>query len=234
MEAKYKLVIFDCDGTLVDTAVDVAHCFNEALAACGFPSCSFDTISSLIGKPLEEIVGGLIRSKGMVPTEEDIMSVSDAYRSIYAESPKPNTKPFPGIVELLSALTDADVAIGVNSNKPEPALIDLIQKLFPQHDIRIAGYTTDRPVKPDPTGALEMVRREGLEPNDAVYVGDTAVDVETANNAEIDCVFVTWGQGTHDLFNRGGSTVCCDTIDELRIALGVYHAPPIAHNNRNR
>lgn len=187
-----KLVIFDLDGTLVNTIEDVCWCFNEAISSYGYPGREHAYISSLVGKPLEEIVSKLLPDD---IDQEDVRKVSLRYREIYNASEKPNTKPYPGIVSLLRALVSSGVSIAVNSNKAHEIACDVVEQMFPDMKIIVSGYGDVPTVKPHPEGAKLLMENYGVRPEEAVYVGDTIVDVETAFNAGIDCIWVTWGQG---------------------------------------
>lgn len=189
---RYRLVIFDCDGTLVDTATDVAQCFADALEECGFPRCSYEEVAALLGKPLPEIVSGLLPI-GVI--REDVEKVSSAYRALYSTCPKENTVLFSGMGELVDSLIDSGIAVAVNSNKPEPALIELIGALLPDRDIAMAGFLDGREPKPSPEACLQLAKQAGCEPGESLYVGDTIIDVETANAAGMSCAIVEWGQG---------------------------------------
>lgn len=212
---QYKLVIFDCDGTLVDTVCDVALCFSAALEECGFPRCDLDAVVPFIGLPLEEIARGLLAMGGSEFSDTDVEKVSLAYKRHYAASDLSNTAPFPGVVELLDELVANGVAIGVNSNKPESALIELLGNCFPGSHLDIVGFVPGRPSKPNPNGAVSIVERANVAMRDAVYVGDTVVDLDTAINAQMDCILVAWGQGGPDLRERPELVAYCDTPQEL-------------------
>lgn len=208
-----KLVIFDLDGTLVNTIEDVCRSFNDALEACGFTKRDNSYIASLVGKPLEEII------KALLPEGEssDIVSkVSLKYREIYHASDKPNTKPYPGITELLNLLQKDNIAIGVNSNKAHEIACDVVNRMFPGIDIKVSGYGDAPMPKPSPEGAKSLMDCFGVSPRDTIYVGDTRVDVDTAQNAGVDCIVVTWGQGGHLLYQGGDGYMTVATAGQLK------------------
>ena len=213
-----KLVIFDLDGTLVNTAEDVTACFNAALTNMGFPGCTLEQVCALLGKPLEAIVQGLLPQDA---PEHAVADVSAEYRRVYKTADKPNTRPYPGVVACLEALAAQGIKLAVNSNKPHPAACDAVAQLFPTVDMAVAGYGKVDTTKPDPAGALLLMQEAGATSQETVYVGDTIVDVETAANAGCPCVIVTWGQGTPDLYHDARIAHVVDDAASLAAALGV-------------
>ena len=189
------LLIFDCDGTLVDTLTDVGRCFNMALAACGFPQHPIAAYGGFVGGNLETVVSKLL--PGDMNCQDNVDRVKGIYRRIYAEDPKPNTLPFDGIQELLYCLKRDGFSLAVNSNKAQALTEKVIQKHFPADTFdAIVAYDENRPSKPDPYGVEAICRVCGKNLNSAIYIGDGRSDVLTAKNAKIPCIFVTWGQGT--------------------------------------
>ena len=124
------LIIFDCDGTLVDTIIDVARCFNMALATCGFPQHPIEEYREFVGGDLETVVSKLLPSESN--SSDNINRVKCAYRHIYAEDSKPNTVPFDGMVNLLRKLKLHNILLAVNSNKAQVLTEDVINKNFPK------------------------------------------------------------------------------------------------------
>lgn len=191
---KYELVIFDFDGTLVDTITDVALCFNAALARCGLPQHPPERFGAFVGGDLETVVSRMLPPDAV--TEENITRVKTEYRALYAAGEKPNTKLYDGMWELLLALKACGCALAVNSNKGQALLEGLIGQMFPTGFFdAVVGYCEACPSKPDPTGVRSILHECGVLPEKAVYVGDGMSDVRTAYNAGIDGIFVTWGQG---------------------------------------
>lgn len=209
-----KLIIFDVDGTLVNSIDDVVDCFNESLVACGFPSRDYASIASLIGKPLETIVAGLIDDN---PTSPDTIRVAKTYREVYAASPKSHTAPYPGMDTLVEELLAQGVYVAANSNKPHENAVKVLERLFPGCPIKVSGYGDVASVKPSPEGALKLILECGVTAEETLYVGDTLVDVETASNAQIDCVIVTWGQGNYEQLRADPRvSALVDTAAELK------------------
>lgn len=209
-----KLVIFDFDGTLVDTITDVGICFNEALRECNFPQHSLDRFGSFVGGNLETIVSKMLPSDQI--TEENITQVKTLYRKLYLNSSKPNTKPYPGMMELLYELKQKGVTLAVNSNKGQDLLDDMVEKMFPPDFFSaVVGYHESRPSKPDPYGVDMICMQAGYTREDAIYVGDGKSDLDTAENAGIPCLFVMWGQSTEEVKQNSRPYARVDNTDQL-------------------
>lgn len=192
-----RLVIFDFDGTVVDTITDVGICFNQALAANGFPEHLLQNYSRFVGGNLETVVSRMLPTEQI--TTQNIDRVKKLYRQLYLESRKPNTKPYPGMIELLMALKEKGVVIAVNSNKGQALLDQMVKQLFPHEFFAsVIGYEESRPSKPDPYGVMLICKECSCSPETAIYVGDGKSDIDTSQNAKVPCVLVHWGQGTEE------------------------------------
>ena len=198
----------------MDTIYDVALCFNGALTECGFPEHSIEAYNGFVGGNLETIVTKLLPEQDR--TEYNIERVKKAYRSLYSNSAKKNTKPYAGIPEMLYHLKERGFTLAVNTNKGQILTDELLDKLFTKELFSaIVGYDESRPAKPDPFGVDLICRQCGMQREDAMYIGDGMSDINTADNAGIPCVFVTWGQGTEN--DRNDSRIYCvvDSVTEL-------------------
>lgn len=192
-----RLIIFDFDGTLVDTLTDVALCFNEALHRSGFPQHPLEAFSGFVGGNLETVVSRMLPPDQCV--ENNICRVKNIYRELYLASSKPNTKPYPGIMELLQQLKRQGYTLAINSNKGQLLLDDMVAKMFPpQFFDAVIGYQENFPSKPSPDGVYRICKICSLPLEQSIYVGDGASDIATAANAGIPCLFVLWGQGTEN------------------------------------
>lgn len=184
-------VLFDLDGTLVDSLGDIAASTNACLAAAGLPTHSENTVRGFVGHGIGALVE---RALGSHATPESIESMLEAVRSHYQQHSTERTRPFPGIPALLDTLTKRDVSLGVVSNKPHEMTTHIVRVLFPGVPFGfVAGESADIPRKPDPTGILTACAALGVSPSAAVYVGDTSVDMQAARAANVRSVAVTWG-----------------------------------------
>ena len=183
-------MIFDLDGTLLDTLDDLAAAVNHALGAHGFPPRSREEVRLLIGNGIASTIR---RAVPPGTSEECCQRVLADFRDYYLEHLNVHTRPFDGIVGLLDALNAAGVRVAVNSNKVD----DAVQALCDAHlGSRVAlalGEKKDIPKKPAPDGANAIIRRLGADPGRTLYVGDGEADILTARNAGIDCAWVQWG-----------------------------------------
>lgn len=193
-----KLVIFDFDGTLIDTITDVGICFNKTLEYYGFPTYPVDSYGEMVGGNLETIFSKLLPAKKI--NDSIIEKLKIKYRDVYANDKKPNTKPFTGILELLIELKKNNIKVGINTNKSQSLTEQLCNKFFSNINFDgIRGYLDIRPSKPDPYSVYELMDINGVSKSETVYVGDGDTDIKTAENGGIDCIFVLWGQGDEKL-----------------------------------
>ena len=189
-----KLVIFDFDGTLVDTAKDCVACLNEAFRNSGYPERSYEEIVRHFGKSLPEIVRGA--QADMDLSDEETEKICSAYKKIYGASEKPLSAPFAGMTECLQALQASDIRIAVYSNKVETILKEMVSRYFPEISFSgVAGYREGVAPKPAPDGVRFLMEQAGAMEEETIFVGDGRSDIETARNAGIPVFFVTWGTG---------------------------------------
>lgn len=211
---KRELIIFDFDGTIVDTITDVGICFNKALAYCGLPQHPLKAFGGFAGGDLETVVARML-PPGQV-TDENITRVKTKYREFYLNSEKPNTHPYPGVWRMLHALKAQGYILAVNSNKSQALLDDMVGKLFPTSLFSsVVGYLETRPSKPDPCGVQLIEGECGHTRERTIYVGDGISDVRTAMNAGIPCVFVTWGQGDVSQIPQNADVVIVNSVEQL-------------------
>jgi phosphoglycolate phosphatase len=198
-------VIFDLDGTLADSAHDIAAALNHVLARHGFGLHDERAVRRMVGD------GAAVLIERAAPGASPVLRATllAEYREHYLGHMLDSTRPYDGVPELLRALTLRAVLLGVLSNKPEPATRALVAALFPDVRFRaIHGQRPARPIKPDPAAALGLGRALGLEPDRCVLVGDSGVDVQTAIAAGMLPVGVAWGfRGREELVAQGAFAV---------------------------
>ncbi len=187
-----KLVIFDLDGTLIDTIVDAGRCFNKVLEYFGLKTYPLEEYKHMVGGNLEVIFSNLVQEKDR--TDEMLLKLKEKYREVYLADSKPNTKPFAGILDVLKKLNeDKNLSIAINTNKSQLLAEELCANMFTGINFAgILGYIESRPSKPDPYAANELMRLNGALPQETIYVGDSITDITTAKNAGIDCILVNW------------------------------------------
>lgn len=187
-----QLVIFDLDGTLLNTISDLGTATNHALEANGYPPHPIESYPFMVGNGVRRLVERAIPSEGR--TDVNIDKLLNDFRSYYDEHLCDFTKPYPGIETLLEDLTVHGVAVAVASNKYESAVRRLIERFFP--DIKFAavcGNVEGVPTKPDPSIVFRILGEHPAPKAEVLYVGDSGVDIETARRACIESVGVSWG-----------------------------------------
>ncbi len=187
-----KAFVFDMDGTILHTFPDLAATANEAFEAMGFPTRTSDEIMAHMG------FGGRWMIWQLVPqhaTDEQRERTFAIWRDRYINSGYPLTRPFPGIVDVVRELRARGVKTAVLSNKFDEGARVLAERHFPGLFDVVRGDSPSFPRKPDPESLLQMLEEMGVSPAEAAYVGDAAIDVETARNAGVYAVGVSWGYG---------------------------------------
>ena len=187
---KYDLVIFDLDGTLLNTLDDLAYAANTALAAFGFPRRSTEEVRTFIGNGVARLIR---RAVPEGTSDETVSEVLKRFKAIYTENVNVHTVPYPGIPELLDSLRSAGVKCAVNSNKVDNAVRLLCEAHFTGRLDLALGEREGIPKKPAPDGAQYIMNTLSAAPERTLYVGDGDADLLTAENAGIDSAWVSWG-----------------------------------------
>ena len=188
-----KLVLFDLDGTLINSIDDLADSTNYALQQCGLPLHTVDEYKYFVGNSVDPLIRRALPEEEK-ENQELFDRVKKIYLSYYAAHSKDKTRPYPGISDLLSRCNKADVLVAVVSNKPDDITADVVRYYFPQiHFAATMGPKEGIPKKPDPAGVREVLRITGIALEDALYVGDTWVDMQTAQNSGVQSCGVLWG-----------------------------------------
>ena len=212
-EAKMKAVIFDLDGTLLDTIGDIADSMNAVLARQGLPPHSVEKYKLYVGDGAANLVKRSVA--GIEYAEETLMRLEAEYKAEYLKRQADKTMPYAGIPELLAALAERGVKIAVLSNKPHVATLEVMAHFFPDISFSaLIGHRPGYPVKPDPAGALEILEMLGLPPEDVLYVGDTGTDMQTAKAAGLKAVGALWGfRGKKELEDNGADMIAEHPLD---------------------
>lgn len=197
-----KLVIFDLDGTLLYTVPDIAAATNQALAACGYPVHSEKEIASYIGNGINKLFERALPEEAR--NKEEVLRIRSLFLPYYGEHCADMTRPFDGIPELLAAICRRGIKVAVASNKYHPATVRLMQHFFPEIPFcAVFGEREGVPRKPEPAIVWDILRVAGIsvsgdERGSVLYIGDSGVDMQTAANAGIEAVAVTWGCRTRE------------------------------------
>lgn len=209
---KYDTVIFDLDGTLLNTLEDLTDSVNYALALYDFPCRSIAEIRSFVGNGVGRLMELSIPDGLSNPHFEQCLF---DFRTHYSKNMWNKTGAYEGIMELLYQLANEHFKMAVVSNKFDTAVKELIQDYFGQY-IKVAiGESKNVSRKPAPDTVIKALEQLGSVPEKAVYVGDSEVDVKTAKNAGLVCVGVTWGFRDREVLEREGADYIIDKPDEL-------------------
>ncbi|MFV0497512.1 MAG: HAD family hydrolase [Candidatus Fimivivens sp.] len=190
MATYFDTVIFDLDGTLLNSIDDLADSINMALEQCGFLTHTTKEVQRYVGDGVEMLVRRALPHSAV---QADYNAVYNAFSTIYAENMYNKTRPYPGILELLAQLSGCGVQMAVVSNKFQAAVTPLIQSYFGDYIGVSVGTDENTPTKPDPSGVLKAMQALGAVRERTVYMGDSDVDIMTAKNAGVFSVACTWG-----------------------------------------
>ena len=189
---QHSAVIFDLDGTLLDTLADIGNSANETLVAEGFSPHELDAYRRFIGDGIETLF-----TRALPPAAVSDAVVADCvrrYRGVYVRRWNDQARPYDGIEALLAELAQRGVSMAVLSNKSHPFTVRCVEHFFPQTQFAcVYGQRSGVPIKPHPAGALEILQHLQRSPGEVVYVGDTSTDMQTAVAAKLFPVGVLWG-----------------------------------------
>ena len=208
----YDAVIFDLDGTLLNTLDDLADSANHALETCGFPRRTVDEIRRFVGNGVAMLIRRAV-PEGTAPSAEAACLAE--FRQYYLTHMRCKTAPYPGIPELLDSLRAAGCAVAVVSNKFDAAVKELCADYFGARVPVAIGESAGVRKKPAPDTVFRALEELGVPAERAVYVGDSDVDVETARNAGMDCVAVSWGFRDEAFLRAHGAEVIAPTPEAL-------------------
>ena len=187
---RYKAIIFVFVGTLLDTLADLAEGSNYALRVNGFPERTIDEIRRFVGNGARKLIERAVPDGQIEAALEKVRQDFDIYYKVHC---KDHTGPYPGIMEMLQELVQQGYSLGVVSNKPDFAVQELIPEYFPGIFASVSGERQGVAKKPAPDLIWEAMKNLQADSSNAVYVGDSEVDLEAAANAGIPCISVAWG-----------------------------------------
>jgi phosphoglycolate phosphatase len=204
-----RAVLFDLDGTLLDTLDDLADSANAALAHHGFPVHPVDAYKYFVGDGVAQLMLRIL--PGDRRDTQTAADLSLTYRDEYRRRWKSKSRPYPGIAELLDALASRNIPSVVLSNKPDDFTRACVTELLPRWTFDVVMGASDTiPHKPNPAGALQVARMVKVDPADFLYLGDTSTDMKTAVAAGMYPVGALWGFRTRDELLASGAKVLAD------------------------
>ncbi len=207
-----RAVLFDLDGTLLNTLNNITAAVNHTLTAYGMPTRTPSEVRAFVGNGVANLISRAVPDG----TDEDTTArVLRDFRVYYAEHTLELTAPYNGILPALARLKGAGIAMAVVSNKPDVSAETLRQHFFDDYIDVAIGDSPDRPRKPAPDGTLQVLTRLDVPVDEAIFVGDSDVDVLTATNAGLPCLGVTWGFRDADDLRAAGATHLIDTPTQI-------------------
>ena len=213
---RYDTVIFDLDGTLLDTLDDLTDGVNHALADFGYPLVSREHMRQSLGYGSKYLIAHCVPGSY---DDANYQAVFDDYLEYYRAHSSDKTAPYPGIIELLGRLKEHGAHCAIVSNKPDSAAQILGERWFTGLVETVVGDREGIRRKPAPDTVLEVMRRLGADKERTVYIGDSEVDIQTAANAGVDCISVTWGFRSPQQLIESGASVLVSDMDELEAAI---------------
>lgn len=213
---RYKAVLFDMDGTVLDTLDDLTNAVNHVLAEYGMPLLERRQAAAYLGNGARYLLSRAVPAGTPETLLEEMLQI---YQPWYDSHCAILTAPYPGILPLMQSLHGAGVKLAVISNKQDTAVRQLAQQHFPGLLETAVGESAAVRRKPNPDAVLAALREMGVARSDAIYVGDTEVDLRTAENAGLPCAAVGWGFRTEEELHKAGAGYVFRTAEELRIWL---------------
>jgi phosphoglycolate phosphatase len=229
-----RAILFDLDGTLLDTLADIAHAANRALERFGFGIHAPDEYRLFVGEGVDMLFRRALPEEHRGP--DVIARCVESFRSTYARTWNVHTKPYEGVPELLDALAARRLKMAVLSNKPDEFTKRCVNEYFPQGRFEaVLGQGHGMPRKPDPAGALEIARSLAVPPESFLYLGDSAVDMQTARSAAMHPVGALWGfRSLEELRDGGARAVIRHPMELIGVLEGFAARPGGPHHRQDR
>lgn len=218
MKRRFDAVIFDLDGTLLNTLDDLTDSINAALKKNGFPTHTLEAVKTFIGSGAEMLVR---RALAPVTDEQTVKNVHLDFKEIYSQMMKNKTAPYDGINEILATLSSNGIKMAVMSNKPHAAVVPLIKDYFGEYIPLAAGADKDTPEKPNPIGTLRVLEKLGTDKDRTIYMGDSDIDIFTAKNAGLFALGCSWGFRGREVLEKSGADLVIDSPYELLTLIGL-------------
>lgn len=209
-----KTVIFDLDGTLLNTLDDLADSTNYALSRFGYPTRTIEEVRQFVGNGVAKLIERAIPEGKNNPNFEKCLAI---FKENYAQNMYNKTAPYNGIIEMLSNLKSKGIKIAVVSNKFDLAVKELCKKYFEGFIDFAAGENEAQGIKkkPAPDTVISVLNEFNFASEDAVYVGDSDVDIMTAKNSKMPCISVTWGFRDEKFLLENGATILINAPSEI-------------------
>lgn len=216
----YNTVIFDLDGTLLNTIDDLADAGNFVCDEQGWPTFSVDAYKKMVGNGIPLLVERFSPADARTPAR--LAATLESFLERYSAHMRDKTAPYPGIPNLLKSLRDKGIQLAVFSNKKDELSKEVVRSYFGDAFDLVRGGREDTPAKPDPTGVFQILETLGADPKTTLFVGDSNVDILTAKNAGLDGCGVLWGfRDAEELKQAGADFLAEDTHALYHTILGL-------------
>ena len=210
---KYKGIIFDLDGTLVNSLEDISDAMNNVLTNLNYPTHTYDAYQYFIGSGLRNLVSKALPASNN--SENEIEVCFENMIAEYREICTLKTKPYAGIVELLDNLVSRDIKLAVFSNKADELTKKIASEIFPDYFNTAVGLSTEALKKPNPFEAIEISKNWNLKTEEIIFIGDSDIDMLTATNANMFPLGVSWGYRTEEELIASGAKLVINTPSDL-------------------
>jgi phosphoglycolate phosphatase len=208
----YDTVIFDLDGTLLDTLEDLKDSCNYALAQVGAPARTLEEVRQFVGNGIGRLIELALPGGKENPDFDKALAIMQEY---YKNHNQIKTAPYPGVLDMLVQIKELGLSMAVVTNKPDSSAKPLVEEYFLGMIPVAIGEREGVRRKPAPDTVEEALRILGKEKRTAVYVGDSEVDLATARNSGLDCISVTWGFRDRAMLEREGATMYAETPEDV-------------------
>lgn len=210
-----KGIIFDLDGTVLDTIEDIGDSMNQVLDGLGLEKLSYDEYKLRVGGGFRKLVGNILENLEEDQIDLQLKSLEAYYRKNYLNK----SKPYDGIVDMLNILMDRGIKLAINTNKNQEYASEIIAKKFPNISfLDVLGVDERNYIKPDPRAGEEIIKKMGLDKDEVLYVGDSNVDIMTGKNLGIKTVGVDWGfRGEEELKRYGADHILYRPMDLIEL-----------------
>lgn len=213
-----KAIIFDMDGTTVDSIKSITHFVNQTMKKFGYDTISVEKCKQLVGHGAKSLIKSALNE--VCADFENFDKIFESYRNAYDSNPCYLAESYDGILEMLTQLKDKGIKLGILSNKTDKTVQKINSAVFGTIFDVCQGDIEGVPLKPDPTSLLEMIKGLGIEKDEVLYVGDTNVDIFTAKNAGVLSIGVLWGfRDENELKTAGADYIVKSPAEILSIAL---------------
>lgn len=212
MKKQIKLAVFDMDGTILDTLEDLQDSLNFALEKMSYPLRTYEEVRSFVGNGIRKLI------ERAVPQGTEVSRIDETHRIFmahYEAHCADKTRPYDGITELLMKLKESGMATAVVSNKAHAAVLDLCEQYFKGLFDMAVGEQEDMAKKPAPDAVNLVLENLGYSREEAVYIGDSEVDIATAINSGLPSYIVTWGFRDEEFLRENGAEIIVDSTEEL-------------------